>query len=85
MRVAIVLAVAYAVAYPAFAWTYYDLRRYPRQLWTGFGRPHPWRQATVVSYVAGGLPVVVVAVVWRTSAARRGMRDVAHRADRDDP
>ena len=51
--VAVILA-AYLVAYPAFAWTYADLRRYPRQLWSGYGNPYPWRRATVVTYLAGG-------------------------------
>jgi hypothetical protein len=82
MSVVVLVVVAYAIAYPAFAWTYYDLRRYPRQLWSGFGNPHPWRQATVIAYVAAGIPVFVVAVAWRTSAVRREMREVAHRAAR---
>ncbi len=79
VRVAVILA-AYLVAYPAFAWTYSDLRRYPRHLWTGYGNPHPWRQSTVIAYLAGGLPVFVVALAWRTSTTRSELRSVAHRA-----
>lgn len=74
----IALIVAYVIAYPAFAWTYYDVRRFPRQLWTGFGSPHPWRQATVITYVLGGLPVFVTALAWRTSRTRAGMRAAGH-------
>jgi hypothetical protein len=69
---------AYAVAYPAFALTYFDIGRFPRHLWTGFGRPQPWRQATVASYLVGGLPVFVTALVWRTSGTRASMRAAAH-------
>jgi hypothetical protein len=70
---------AYVIAYPAFAWTFYELRKYPRHLWTGYGNPHPWRQATVIAYLGAGLPVFIVALAWCTSAVRREMRAVAHR------
>ena len=80
--VAVMLA-AYLVAYPAFAWTYADLRRYPRQLWTGYGNPYPWRQATVITYLAGGFPVFVVALAWRFGATRAELRSVAHRSSSD--
>ena len=79
---AVVLA-AYLVAYPAFAWTYSDLRLYPRHLWTGYGNPHPWRQAAVLTYVLGGLPVFVVALAWRTSTTRAELRSVARRSRSD--
>ncbi len=80
---AVVLA-AYLVAYPAFAWTYLDLRRYPRRLWTGYGNPHRWRQATDLAYLAGGLPVFAVAVAWRTSTTRAELRSVARRSRGDE-
>jgi hypothetical protein len=73
---------AYVVAYPAFALTYFDIGRFPRHLWTGFGRPQPWRQATVATYLLGGLPVLVTAVVWRTSGTRASMRAAAHASAR---
>jgi hypothetical protein len=82
MLVGTLVVVAYVISYPAFAWTYFDLRRYPRQLWSGFGSPHPWRQATVIAYIAGGIPVFVVAFAWRSSAVRREMRAAAHRSER---
>lgn len=69
----------YLFAYPFFALTLYDLRRYPRQLWSGFGSPHPWRQATVITYVFGGLPVIVTALVWRLSRTRSELRNAAWR------
>jgi hypothetical protein len=70
----------YVVAYPFFALTYSDLRRYPRQLWSGYGSPHPWRNATVITYLVGGLPVLVTAWVWRTSRTRAELREAAHRS-----
>jgi hypothetical protein len=73
------LIACYVVGYPFFALTLYDLRRYPRQLWSGYGSPMPWRNATVVTYAAGGLPVLVTALVWRTSRTRAEMRAAAHR------
>ena len=82
MTVIVVAIAGYVVAYPALVWTLHDLRRYPRQLWTGFGRPHPRGQATVIVYLAGGLPVFIVALAWRASNVRQEMRDAAHRSDR---
>jgi hypothetical protein len=76
----IVVVAAYLVAYPAFAWTLYDLRRFPRQLWSGFGSPHPWRRATVITYVLGGLPVCLTALAWRSSRTRAELREAGHRA-----
>jgi hypothetical protein len=49
--------------------TYSDIRRFPRHLWTGLGNPHPWRRATVVTYVLGGLPVVVTAFTGPTESS----------------
>jgi hypothetical protein len=78
MVLAALILLGYIVSYPVFAWTYTDLRRSPRHLWTGYGRPHPWRQATVLSYLGFGLPVLVVALVWRTGTTRAQLRATAH-------
>lgn len=85
--VVIGIIVAYVVTYPVFAWTYTELRRYPRHMWTGFGRPYPWRQATIIGYALGGLPVILVALAWRASPTRAGLRELADRAraSSDDP
>jgi hypothetical protein len=74
--VIIAIVLAYLVAYPAFAVTYSELRRYPRHLWSGIGRPYPWRQATVVSYCFLGLPVLIVMMVWRLSGTRAALRSI---------
>jgi hypothetical protein len=81
--VAGVLVVSYVLMYPVFALTFWDIGHYPRHLWTGFGNPHPWRQATVLTYALGGVPVVVTAVVWRRSRARTGMRAAGPRRHRE--
>jgi hypothetical protein len=74
--VIVAIVLAYLVAYPAFAITYSELRRYPRHLWSGIGRPYPWRQATVVSYCFLGLPVLVVMAVWRLGRTRARLRSI---------
>jgi hypothetical protein len=75
----LVIVAGYALGYPAFAWAYADLRRYPRQLWSAASHnPYPWRQATVIAYVALGIPVIVVAATWRVSATRRELRAIGH-------
>jgi hypothetical protein len=79
--IAIVLVAAYVVTYPAFALTYFDIGRFPRHLWTGLGSPHPWRRATVATYLLGGLPVIITALAWRTSRTRAAMRGIAHQGD----
>lgn len=80
VTVLLVVLAGYVVAYPGFAWALYDLDRYPRHLWTGYGKPGAWREAAVLAYLAGGLPVYIVAVAWRTSTTRAELRSVAHRA-----
>jgi hypothetical protein len=73
------IVLAYLVAYPVFALTYAELRRYPRHMWSGYGNPYTWRQATIVSYACFGLPVLVVTLVWRTSTTRAELRGLADR------
>ncbi|MGZ4691739.1 MAG: hypothetical protein ACXVKA_08265 [Acidimicrobiia bacterium] len=82
MLAAVVVVLAgYLVTYPVFAWTYSDVRRFPRHIWTGYGSPHPWRQAVGLSYLAAGWPVIAVALAWRTSSTRAELRDLAHRVE----
>jgi hypothetical protein len=82
LEIVIVVVAGYVLAYPAFAWTHADLRRYPRQLWsTASANPYPWRQATLMAYLAVGIPVLIVAVTWRTSTTRRRLREIGHTHD----
>jgi hypothetical protein len=79
VTIVLVLLAAYVVAFPAFAWTRHDLRRFPRNLWVGYGHPQQWREANVIAYALGGIPAFVVALAWHSSLVRREMRNAAHR------
>ncbi len=74
-----VTAVAYLVALPALAWTLSDLRRYPRHLWIGYGNRLRWERTASVSYLVLGVPVLLVALAWRSSLTRRELRALVRR------
>jgi hypothetical protein len=66
---------AYGVGLFGVVWFVVDASRIPSIVWfwSGYSRPGWW--ATIaVGFVAFGIPALIVAIAWRTSDARRGLR-----------
>ena len=69
-RIEALIAAGYLLGLPVLIWTYLDLRRLHRPLWDGSGNRDQWHLGAVVTYLAFGWPVVLIAVGWRTSRTR---------------
>jgi hypothetical protein len=67
--------VAYGLGLVGVLWFAIDSSQIPSVVWfwSGYSRLGWWATITV-GFVAFGIPALVVAVAWRLSAARRGLR-----------
>jgi hypothetical protein len=68
------VVLAYGLGLVGVVWFVVDASRIPSIVWfwSGYSRPGWW--ATVaVSFIAFGIPALVVAIAWRRSDARRGL------------
>ena len=69
------IGAAYAVGVVAVLWFAIDSARIPPMIWywSGFSRL-AWWSAMLFCFVAGGIPALVAAFVWRFSEARKVLR-----------
>jgi hypothetical protein len=68
----------YVTALLPVLWARFDMLRIPRSIWRYSPGPRPlelWRGCLVVGYLLGGWPGLLVAVAWRFSGDRKGLRE----------
>jgi hypothetical protein len=68
----------YVTALLPVLWARFDMLRIPRSIWRYAPGPRPlelWRGCLLAGYVLGGWPGLLVAVVWRFSGDRKGLRE----------
>jgi hypothetical protein len=73
----LVVVLGYVVALVPFLWARRDVNRIPRSIWR-YTAPRPrelWGGALFVTYLCGGWPGLLSAIVWRFSSDRRALRE----------
>ena len=78
INLALVWGAGVVAMIPVAIWWARDLGRIPGHLWWMNGHHRrPWQWAVLIGWAAGGLPAMVVVLVWSQSAVRRELLEDA--------